>query len=254
MTREPRSALTFTVSPDFDVRHLPGWYVVNTRLQRHSGEPVALQTFEDFAALRRALDDDRVDLIFANAFDAAMLVRDRGFIPLVRPHGCPDEAVVAVKSTSTIRCVEDLSPGVRVAATGNPEVELIGMVLLEPVDLSPELVTIERLSNFVLVAKALLYDDADVGFFLATTYDELASDVLGQLRVLVRSEISVISHLFLVHPRLAPLADTFRRCLMVMDTEVKGVAALDDVGIQRWDPVEQEEVEFMIDLMHALES
>ena len=86
-----------------------------------------------------------------------------------------------------------------------------------------QLLTIERSRTFVLVAKALLYDDADVGFFLATTYDELASDVLGQLRVLVRSEISVISHLFLVHP-----------------------------GSRHWPT--QEEVEFMIDLMHALES
>lgn len=246
-------ALTFSVSPDFDVRHLPGWYVVNTWLQRQSTQAVALQTFEDFAALHRALAEDRIDLIYANAFDAAQLVRDRGFIPLARPHGNPDEAVVAVKSTSTIDSVEDLGRTVRVAATDNPEVEMISRMLLEPADLGADGLVIDRLPNFVTVAKALLYDEADLGFFLAASYDDVSAAVRSQLRVLVRSEIFVISHLFLLHPRLAHLADGFRHSLMVMDTDLKGIAALDDVGIRRWDPVGQEEVEFMIDLMHALQ-
>ena len=246
-------ALTFTVSPDFDVRHLPGWYVVNTWLQRQSAQPVALQTFEDFAALHRAVDEDRIDLIYANAFDAARLVRDRGFIALARPHGRADEAVIAVTSASRYQRVEDLPRGVRIAATDNPEVRMMSMLLLEPADLDVDQAAIEYHPNLVMVAKALLYDEAEIGFFLAATFDELSSAVRSQLRVLVRSEIFVISHLFLVHPRLAPLANAFRHCLMMMDTDVKGIAALDDVGIRRWEPVEQEEVEFMIDLMHALQ-
>jgi phosphonate transport system substrate-binding protein len=158
-----------------------------------------------------------------------------------------------VPANSSYREVEDLRPGIRAAATDNPEVELMSLVLLEPADLARQDVAMTVLPNHVSVAKALLYDEADVGFFLAATYDDLSPDVSSQLRVLVRSEIFVITHLFLIHPRLAAFADTFRRCLMVMDTDAKGLAALDDVGIDRWDPVEQEEVEFMIDLMHALQ-
>jgi phosphonate transport system substrate-binding protein len=251
---EPSSSvLTFTLSPDFDIRHLPGWYVVNTWLQRQSGRTIALQMFDDFTSLHHALDEDRVDIIFANAFDAGRLVREQGYIPLAKPHAGTDEAVIAVTASSPIREVEDLRPGLRAAATDNPEVELMGLILLEPADLTRADVAVTVQPNQVSVAKALLYDEADIGFFLAATFDDLSPDVSSQLRVLVRSEIFVITHLFLIHPRLESLANTMRRCLMVMDTDVKGLAALDDVGIDRWEPVEQEEVEFMIDLMHALE-
>lgn len=246
------SALTFTVSPDFNVRQLPGWYVVNTWLQRHTGEAIHLQTFDDFGALHEALDHDRIDLIYANAFDSARLVRDHGYVPVARPHGRPDEAVVAVAVTSSCAAVEDLPPGTRIASTDNPDVHMMGMIMIEPADLGPANVHITRCPNFVLVAKALLYGEADIGFFLAETFDELSPTIRTQLRVLVRSEIFVISHLFLAHPRLAHRVEALRNSLLMMSTDEKGLVALDDVGIERWDPVEQEEVEFMIDLMAAL--
>ncbi len=245
--------LTFTVSPDFNVKHLPGWYVVNTWLQRHTGESIRLQTFDDFATLHRALLGDHIDLIYANAFDAARLVRDHGFIALARPDGRPDEAVVAVNISSPVHEVEALGVNTRVASTDHPDVHLMGMILIESADLGPETVQIHRYANFVLVAKALLYDDADIGFFLAETFDEMSPTIRSQLRVLVRSEIFVISHLFLVHPRLAHRADAMRRSLLMMDADPKGMAALDDVGIRRWAEVEPEEVDFMIDLMDALD-
>jgi phosphonate transport system substrate-binding protein len=244
--------LTFTVSPDFNVRHLPGWYVVNMWLQRHTGDAVHLQTFDDFGALHKALDEGRIDLIYANAFDAARLVRDHGYIPIARPHARSDEAVVAVNLSNPVHSVEELQPGTRIASTDNPGVHMMGMIMIEPADLGPTNVQVTRCPNFVLVAKALLYDESDIGFFLAETFDEMSSTVRNQLRVLVRSEIYVISHLFLAHPRLAHRAEAIRRSLLRMDSEEKGLAALDDVGIQRWDAVEKEEVEFMIDLMAAL--
>jgi phosphonate transport system substrate-binding protein len=247
------SALAFTVSPDFNVKHLPGWYVVNTWLQRHIGEPIHLQTFDDFGALHVALDEDRIDLIYANAFDAARLVRDQGYLPIARPHGRPDEAVVAVNVSSPTYEVDDLVVGTRVATTDNPDVHMMGMIMIEPADLGADTIEVTRCPNFVVVAKALLYDQADIGFFLAETFDELSATIRNHLRVLVRSEIFVISHLFLVHPRIAHRADAIRRSLLLMDEDARGLAALDDIGVQRWDAVEQEEVEFMIDLMHALE-
>jgi phosphonate transport system substrate-binding protein len=246
------TALMFTVSPDFNVKYLPGWYVVNTWLQRHIGEPIHLQTFDDFGALHEALDEDRIDLIYANAFDAARLVRDHGFIPIARPQGRSDEAVVAVNVSSSVYEVEQLGVGTRVGTTDNPDVHMIGMIMIEPADLGADTVVVTHCPNFVVVAKALLYDEADIGFFLAETFDELSSTIRNQLRVLVRSEIFVISHLFLVHPRRAHRADAIRRSLLLMAEDARGRAAMDDVGVQRWDAVEEEEVEFMIDLMHAL--
>ena len=122
----------------------------------------------------------------------------------------------------------------------------------EPADLDASNVSIQLRPSYVLVAKSLISDEADIGFFLAETFDELSEVVRKQLRVLVRSQIYVISHVFLMHPRVASKFDAFRNALLAMDKDVKGQMALEDVGISKWETVEQEDVEFMIDLMVAL--
>jgi len=244
--------LIFTVSPDFNTKYLPGWFVVNTLLQRQTGEGIHLETFDDFDSLHQAMRDDKIDLIYANPFDAARLVRDHGFVAIARPQGRPDEAIIASSATGPITAIEDLKPGTRIASTDNPDVHMMGMIMIEPADLDHSNVSVQLRPNYVLVAKSLLNNDADVGFFLAETFDELSETVRKTLRVLVRSQIYVISHVFLMHPRVAAKFDAFRTALLAMDTDPKGQMALDDVGIKKWEPVEQEDVEFMIDLMVAL--
>jgi len=245
-------SLIFTVSPDFNTKHLAGWFVVNTLLQRQTGEGIHLETFDDFESLHAATAADQIDLIYANPFDAARLVRDHGFVALARPHGRPDEAVVAARADSALQSVESLRPGSRIASTDNPDVHMMGMIMIEPADLDASNVSVQLRPNYVLVAKSLISDEADIGFFLAETFDELSEVVRKQLRVLVRSQIYVISHVFLMHPRVASKFDAFRNALLAMDKDVKGQMALEDVGISKWETVEQEDVEFMIDLMVAL--
>lgn len=245
-------ALLFTVSPDFNTKYLPGWFVVNTWLQRHLEEGIHLETFDDFDGLHQAMRGGAIDLIYANPFDAARLVRDHGYLAIARPHQRPDEAVVAVNAATGVPAVEDLLPGTRVATTDNPDVHMMGMIMIEPADLDASNVFLLQRPSYVLVAKSLLSNEADVGFFLAETFDELSATVRSQLRVLVRSEIFVISHMLLVHPRIADRIPALRTHLLAMADDPRGKAALDDVGIDKWDPVEQEDVEFMIDLMVAL--
>ena len=238
---------SFTVSPDFNAKYLPGWFVVNTWLQRQLGEGIHLETFDDFDSLHAALRDDSIDLIYANPFDAARLVRDHGFLAVARPHQRPDEAVVAVRADSMVKAVEDLLPGTRIATTDNPDVHMMCMIMIEPADLDASNVFQQQRPSYVLVAKSLLTGEADVGLF-----DELSATVRNDLRVLVRSQIQVVSHVLLVHPRIANRIAPLRQCLLSMADDMRGRAALDDVGIRRWESVEQEDVEFMIDLMTAL--
>ena len=129
---------------------------------------------------------------------------------------------------------------------------MMGMIMIEPADLDASNVSVQLRPNYVLVAKSLLTGEADIGFFLAETFDELSDTVRNQLHVLVRSQIHVITHCFLMHPRVASKFDAFRTALLGMSGDSKGQMALDDVGISAWEPVEHEDVEFMIDLMVAL--
>ncbi len=243
---------TFTVSPDFPPDYIAGWYVLNTFLQRRTGEHIHLELYDRFDQQRAAIDAGQIDLIYANPFDAAMLVREHGFVSVTRPDGVRDEAIIAVRADSPVEKIEDLAPESRVAFTDDPDVRMIGQIMLEPANISTEtMVAVER-ATYVLVAKALLSDDADVGVFLSEAYENLSGVTRSGLRPLVHSQIGVISHMLMVGPRMAPLLDTLRGLLLGMHDDPTQRAIVEGLGFTGWLPVEHEETEFMIDLMDTL--
>ena len=150
----------FTVSPDFTPDHLSGWYIFNTWLQKQTGVPIHLEIYNDFNAQREAIRQDKINLIYANPYDAAMLVREKGFQPLVKPAGVSDEAIIAVGAANPVDDVADLTPGVKLAFTDDPDVKMMGMIMLEPGDLDARNLQILPCDTYVQVAKRLLRGEA----------------------------------------------------------------------------------------------
>lgn len=244
--------LQFSVSPDFGAQALPSWFLFNTWLQRTLGEDIHFEVFYDFATQRAAIQGGSIDLIYANPYDASALVRAHGFGAVAAPQGRYDEAVIAVRADNPVARVEELKPGTRIAATDDPEVERICMILLEPADLDTGNVELLPCESYVLVAKALLQGQSDVGFFLEATYGELSGLVKRMLRPLIHSRISTIRHVLLVGPRLVKRQEELRRELVAMSTNDRGRSVLESLGFEGWEGLEQEDVEFMIDLMDTL--
>jgi phosphonate transport system substrate-binding protein len=244
--------LQLTVSPDFSPDHIAGWYVFNTWLQRRLGTRIHLELYDDFIAQRQAIAEDRVDLIYANPHDAAMLVREKGYTALVAPRDKPDEVVLAVLADAAVQRVEDLQPDLKIAVTRDPDVNLIGMILLEPADLDRDNTVTTQLSSYVLVAKQLLTGRADCGFFLKDAYDDLSAPIRRQLRMLVTSQISVIHHVMLASPRCVELHAPLRELLLTMDREADTRRVLEGLGLTGWEDQDPESTEFMIDLMDTL--
>lgn len=246
--------MQLTVSPDFSPDHIAGWYVFNTWLQRKLGIRCHLELYDDFPSQHAAIAAGRVDLIFANPYDASMLVREKGFVSIAAPVGATDEAVVAVAATSAFHGVNDLRPGVRIGQTRDPDVNLIGMMLLEPADLQAEHVVAVPVSSYVLVARHLLLGKVDAGFFLKQAFDDLSPTTRNQLRPLVTSQISVLRHTLLAGPALAPQADALRSALLGMsEAGSDGSRALQALGLQGWEAQSPDDTEFMIDLISALQ-
>lgn len=243
-----------SVSPDFSPDKISGWYIFNTWLQRQLDLPIHLELYDDFASQRDAINADQVDIIYANPFDASMLVRQKGFIPVARPKDKSDEAVIAVNAASPVQNVEDLKPGVRIATTDDPHVHMMCMIMLEPADLNKDNVAFTSCDAYVLVAKELLREQADVGFFLSEAYDGLSEITRKNLRELIRSQISVIEHVLLISPRLAEQQPLVQAALVHMADDEKGAGVLSSLGFSGWEAVEQEDTEFMIDLMETLVS
>ena len=243
-----------TVSPDFPPAQIAGWYIFNTWLQRQLGVQIHVELYQNFANQRTAIQNDSIDLIYANPFDAAMLVREKGFTAIATPLHNWDEAIVAVAVDSAVRHIEDLKPGIRIATTDDPDVNLISMIMLEPADLSADNVETQAVDTYVLVAKQLLQGQADVGFFLRDAFEALSGVIQRQVRELIRSEIHVIRHVLLVSPRMQALRPELQQLLPAMGNDAKGKSVLESLGLLGWEIQEQEDTEFMIDLMDTLVS
>jgi len=242
----------FTVSPDFTPDHLSGWYIFNTWLQKQTDNAIHLEMYNDFQEQRDAIKNDNVDLIYANPFDAAMLVREKGFKPLVKSAGESDEAIIAVSADNHVENVAHLEPGLKLAITDDPDVHMMGMIMLEPGDLDASNIEVIASDTYVIVAKHLLKKEADAGIFLAEAYDELSKMIRRQLRVLVRSQISVIHHSLMIGPKLLDQREKIHNTLVEMHNDEKGRGVLESLGFEQWQTVDDEEMEFMIDLMDTL--
>lgn len=224
----------FTVSPDFSPEHISGWYIFNTWLQKNLGEAIHLEMYNDFHSQRAAIQNDKIDLIYANPYDAAMLVREKGFQPLVKPENVSDEAIVAVHADNASSAIEQLQPGLRVAVTEDPDVHMLGMIMLEPADLDNDNIQLQTYDSYVLVAKHLLQGDCDAGIFLAEAYDDLSSMIKKQMKILVRSQISVIHHSLLAGPSLLQRRAEMQNLLTAMSTTEKGKGVLNSLGFSGW--------------------
>ncbi|MBL8453401.1 MAG: phosphate/phosphite/phosphonate ABC transporter substrate-binding protein [Zoogloea sp.] len=244
----------FTVSPSFPNERISDWYIFNTWLQRQLGLPIHLELHDDFGTQRQAIAAGRVDMIHANPFDASLLVREKGFRAIARPEGSPDEMVVVVATDSPAHSIPELPAGIRLACTDDPCVNTLGRILLEPANLDAGNIRELRRETYIQVTKALLRGDADAGFLPVEAFNGLSPLVRRDLRVLVTSQIQVIHHVFLVGPALLPHAEAVTRLLLSMHQTEKERAMLTALGASRWQALEQEDVEFMIDILSTLTS
>ncbi|WP_299178538.1 PhnD/SsuA/transferrin family substrate-binding protein [uncultured Neptuniibacter sp.] len=244
--------LNLTVSPDFAPDHISGWFIFNTWLQRQLETRVHLELYDCFDKQRADIKAGKYDLVYANPFDASMLVRELGFKALVRPLSKPDETIIATHAESSLTCVEDLAEGAQLVATDDPDVNRIGMIMLEPADLDSANTKLNTVDSYVIVAKHLLNNQADAGFFLKDAYDELSALIRKQMKVLVSSEISVVHHALLVGPEMQQFIPQLQDKLIGMAEDEKGKSVLESMNLLGWEIMTEEETEFMIDLIDTL--
>lgn len=241
----------FTVSPDFGPDQLAGWYIFDTWLQRQLKTDIHFETFDSFSAQRQAISADNVDIIYANPYDASFLVREKGFVAVATPHK-PDETTIAVLAGSPVQAVESLAPGCKISQTDDPDISMMGMMMLEPANLNADNTEILPQDSYIQVAKALIQEKSDIGFFMTEAFDALSNLVKSQLRPLVTSDIQIVSHALLLGPKLADRKEELSGKLVALDTDPQGKSLLQSLGFDSWASMDEEEMEFMIDLIEAL--
>lgn len=245
--------LNFMVAPDFAPDRFAGWHLLNTLLQLRAGVQMHLLMPATAQEQTELLDQVQVDVIYANPFDAASLIRERGYHAFARPVDRPDEIVIATGAESALQRVEDLRPGHRIALTDNRDVKLIGLRLLEAADLAESDLVWNVVGSHQAAARLAIAGQADATFFLADIYHGLSRTTLGRLRVLIESAIHDITHVLLAHPRVDGALPRLLAELTAMGRAARDQEVLDALGFARgFEPMATEDAEFMVDLMDTL--
>jgi ABC-type phosphate/phosphonate transport system substrate-binding protein len=243
---------TMTISPDFKPELISGWYIFNTWLQKKIDEKIHIEMVNDFKELSSAIDSDTIDLIYANPCDIAKLIREKSFTPIAKPVGTHDEAVIITREDNPISDIESLQSSVKIAMTDVPNVNTIGLIMLEPADITPADVETITCSNYITVAKKVINGEADIGFLLADAFDEFSNLVKKQVKPLITSKIHVLHHAFLTGPNFSEKQSKLQDILLSMQDNTTGLDILKNLEIENWEVMDNDEAEFLIDLIDTL--
>ncbi|OPH35791.1 PhnD/SsuA/transferrin family substrate-binding protein [Moraxella equi] len=245
-------AHNFLIAPDFSPERFAGWHMFNTLLQKRSGQALHLITPASHAEQENSVAKYDVKIIYANPFDAAKLIREDGYRAVARPVGKSDEMAIISSAGGNIKTLDDLKAGAKIAMADNRDVKLIGLRLLEAVDLTEDDVEFVITETYQAAAKQVVKGEADAAFFIAEIYHSLSKLTKSQLNVLIESNIATISHVILVKDGFAE-ADDVAKVILSLKDDADGQAVLSELGMpDGFEPMDEEDAEFMIDLMETL--
>jgi len=242
----------FLIAPDFSPEHFAGWHMFNNLLQRQSDLGVHLLTPASHAEQNEMLASQEVGLIYANPFDAAALIREKGYRVVARPIGKSDEMVIVSSAKSEIHSLDAIQPGNKVAMADNRDVKLIGLRLLEAVDILEADLDFQITESYQAAARQVIQGQAEIGFFLAEVFNSLSKLTKAQLNVLIESDLADICHVVLIKDNVEH-ADVLANVILSLQTTEEGKALLAELGMPAgFEAMDEEDGEFMIDLMETL--
>ncbi len=240
------------IAPDFSPERFAGWHMFNTLIQKRANLNMHLNIPASHAEQETLIEAGVIQIIYANPFDAAALIREQGYRAVARPIGKSDEMVIAAAANSDINHLDDIHKGATVAMADNRDVKLIGLRLLEAVDIEESDLNWDITETYQAAARKVIKGDAQAAFFLAEIFHSFSRLTKAQLSVLIESDLADISHVLLIKDDF-PDAQIFIEAILDLHSDDDGKEALTELGMpEGFEAMSEEDAEFMIDLMQTL--
>lgn len=240
------------IAPDFSPERFAGWHMFNTLIQKRANLNMHLNIPTSHAEQEAIISEGDIQVIYANPFDAATLIREHGYHAVARPIGKSDEMVIAAAASSDINSLEDIKAGATIAMADNRDVKLIGLRLLEAVDIEDNDLNWSVTETYQAAARQVIKGDAQAAFFLAEIFHSFSRLTKAQLSVLIESDLADISHVLLIKDGF-PDTDILMDAILNLYNDNDGKEALTELGMpQGFEAMNEEDAEFMIDLMQTL--
>ncbi|SJN17382.1 PhnD/SsuA/transferrin family substrate-binding protein [Psychrobacter sp. JB385] len=240
------------IAPDFSPERFAGWHMFNTLIQKRANLNMHLNIPASHAEQTQIIEAGDIQIIYANPFDAATLIREQGYRAIARPIGKSDEMVIASAANSDISRLEDIQAGTTIAMADNRDVKLIGLRLLEAVDLEEADLSWDITETYQAAARKVIKGEAQAAFFLAEVFHSFSRLTKAQLSVLIESDLADISHVLLIKEGF-PDTQIFIDAILNLHNDDDGKGALSELGMpEGFEAMSEEDGEFMIDLMQTL--
>ncbi|PKG82951.1 phosphate ABC transporter substrate-binding protein [Psychrobacter sp. Sarcosine-02u-2] len=240
------------IAPDFSPERFAGWHMFNTLIQKRANLNMHLNIPTSHAEQETVISEGDIQVIYANPFDAATLIREHGYHAVARPIGKSDEMVIAAAANSDINSLDDIKAGATIAMADNHDVKLIGLRLLEAVDIEDNDLNWSVTETYQAAARQVIKGDAQAAFFLAEIFHSFSRLTKAQLSVLIESALADISHVLLIKDGF-PDTDILMDAILNLHNDDDGKEALTELGMpQGFEAMNEEDAEFMIDLMQTL--
>lgn len=237
------SILHFTVDPNYSGKNLPGWFLMNTYLQRHLGQAMRFQSYDGFDACRAAVLANQYDLVYANPFDWVQYAQKLDFVPIAKPRNHFDEVYLCTSVATQIQEIADLPARIRVASAHPATlIHMVGLFLLDKADIDRARLEFVFTGSYQGVLKAILQGRVDVGFLFDEVYASASGLIRDRLRIIDRSNDAFAFHAFCVGPRLLSQQERLAQVLFQMDQEAGGQVLLRDIGFSGFAPVTGDEL------------
>ena len=240
------------IAPDFSPERFAGWHMFNTLIQKRANLNMHLNIPSSHDEQEQVITAGNIQIIYANPFDAATLIREQGYRAVARPIGKSDEMVIAAAAKSDINCLEDIKTGATVAMADNRDVKLVGLRLLEAIDIEEADLTWDITETYQAAARKVIKGEAQAAFFLAEIFHSFSRLTKTQLSVLIESDLADISHVLLIKEDF-PDTEIFMNAILNLHNDDDGKEALAELGMPHGcEAMDEEDAEFMIDLMQTL--
>lgn len=240
------------IAPDFSPERFAGWHMFNTLIQKRANLNMHLNIPTSHAEQETVISEGDIQVIYANPFDAATLIREHGYHAVARPIGKSDEMVIAAAANSDINSLDDIKAGATIAMADNRDVKLIGLRLLEAVDIEEADLNWSVTETYQAAARQVIKGEAQAAFFLAEIFHSFSRLTKAQLSVLIESDLADISHVLLIKEGF-PDSDILMDAILNLHNDDDGKEALAELGMpQGFEAMSEEDAEFMIDLMQTL--
>lgn len=220
-------------------QQLTGWYLLNTYLQRRMQRAIHFEQSQDVA------NEASTDILFAKPFEACAMIKQRGFVPLMRPVAEADEVVILTRADDERTSLSQFEGVGVVTASECSFVYLLGRFLCDESGVDSSKFEFTFSGNEIKSLQILLKKKVDLLFMLKKTYEGLASFSRNSVRKLDESSTDFAFHLFSIAPSLEAEGKMLKQILQEMEADETGKEILKDIEFQGWCPVEEGELNML---------